>query len=162
TQVECIRAAKPSLERVVVYCRDEGRREAFAREVAAEAGETHRDAAEQDSVVTITTRRDPGLRGAWLRPGALARPGGPHLPAAREARGLARAAGVADVGVFQDLVQRAPALVLADEVGGDAVLVRRAREQKGERISDKGCNPGWHAADCILDLDAASLPGRPL
>ena len=37
--------------------------DAFCRKVGAEAGETHRDPAEQDVVVTVTTSRDPVLRG---------------------------------------------------------------------------------------------------
>jgi alanine dehydrogenase len=71
TQVECIRAALPSIERVVAYCRTERSLQAFCERVGAEPGESHRDPAEQDVVVTITTSRDPVLRGEWLRPGAL-------------------------------------------------------------------------------------------
>ena len=44
---------------------------AFCGDVGAEPAESHRDAAEQDVVVTVTTSRDPVLRGEWLRPGAL-------------------------------------------------------------------------------------------
>jgi ornithine cyclodeaminase/alanine dehydrogenase-like protein (mu-crystallin family) len=84
SQVEALRVAVPALARVVVYCRDEERREAFARRVEAEAGESHRDAAEQDVVVTITTSRDPVLRGEWLRPGALVCAAGANRPGARE------------------------------------------------------------------------------
>jgi alanine dehydrogenase len=84
TQIAGIRAALPSVERVVVYCRDEERREAFARRVAAEAAEAHRDAAEQEIVVTITTSRDPVVRGEWLRPGALVCAAGANRPEARE------------------------------------------------------------------------------
>jgi alanine dehydrogenase len=71
TQVACIRAALPSIERVVAYCRTERNLKAFCKQVGAEAGESHRDAAAQDVVVTITTSRDPVLRGEWLQPGAL-------------------------------------------------------------------------------------------
>jgi ornithine cyclodeaminase/alanine dehydrogenase-like protein (mu-crystallin family) len=71
TQVACIRAALPSIERVVAYCRTERNLRAFCKQVGAEAGESHRDAAAQDLVVTITTSRDPVLRGEWLQPGAL-------------------------------------------------------------------------------------------
>jgi ornithine cyclodeaminase/alanine dehydrogenase-like protein (mu-crystallin family) len=84
TQVACLRAALPALDRVVVYCRDEQRRRAFARRVAGEAGESHRDAAEQDVVVTVTTSRDPVLRGEWLQPGALVCAVGANRPEARE------------------------------------------------------------------------------
>jgi alanine dehydrogenase len=71
SQVECIRAACPGIERVVVYCRSEERRADFAKRLEAEPVEWYRDAAEQDIVVTATNSRDPVLRGEWLRPGAL-------------------------------------------------------------------------------------------
>jgi alanine dehydrogenase len=71
TQVECIRAAVPTLGRVVAYCRTEESLRAFCERHGAEVGESHRDAAECDVVVTVTTSPDPVLRGEWLRPGAL-------------------------------------------------------------------------------------------
>jgi len=71
TQVACIRAALPSIERVLVYCRTEERLRAFCERHDAEPGESHRDAAECDVVVTVTSSPDPVLRGEWLRPGAL-------------------------------------------------------------------------------------------
>jgi alanine dehydrogenase len=84
SQVACIRAARPTIERVIAYCRTEERLEAFCRDVGAEAGETHRDPAEQDVVVTVTTSKDPVLRGEWLRPGALVCAVGANEPRARE------------------------------------------------------------------------------
>jgi ornithine cyclodeaminase/alanine dehydrogenase-like protein (mu-crystallin family) len=84
TQVACIRAAVPTIERVVVYCRTARNLEAFCKRVGAEPAESNRDAAEQDVVVTITTSRDPVLRGEWLRPGALVCAVGANNPAARE------------------------------------------------------------------------------
>jgi alanine dehydrogenase len=84
TQVACIRAALPSLEHVVAYCRTPESLERFCREVGAEPGESHRDPAEQDVVVTITTSRDPVLRGEWLRPGAAVCACGANVLGARE------------------------------------------------------------------------------
>jgi ornithine cyclodeaminase/alanine dehydrogenase-like protein (mu-crystallin family) len=84
TQVSCIRAAVPGIERVVAYCRTERNLRAFCKRVGAEAGESHRDPAEQDVVVTITTSRDPVLRGEWLRAGALVCAAGANSPGARE------------------------------------------------------------------------------
>jgi ornithine cyclodeaminase/alanine dehydrogenase-like protein (mu-crystallin family) len=71
SQIACLRAALPSLERVVVYARTADRLEAFCSRVGAEPAEYNREAAEQDVVVTATTSRDPVLRGEWLSPGAL-------------------------------------------------------------------------------------------
>jgi len=71
SQLACIRATLPGIERVVAYSRDAKRLAAFGKRLGAEAGEYNRDAAEQDIVVTVTASKDPVLRGEWLRPGAL-------------------------------------------------------------------------------------------
>jgi alanine dehydrogenase len=84
TQVSCVRAALPGIERVVAYCRTEAALEQFCERMAAEAGESHRDPAEQDVVVTITTSRDPVLRGEWLNDGALVCACGANTLGARE------------------------------------------------------------------------------
>jgi ornithine cyclodeaminase/alanine dehydrogenase-like protein (mu-crystallin family) len=84
TQVAAVRAALPDVTTTVVYCRDPERRHAFAHRVGAEAAESHREAAEQDVVVTITTSRDPVLRGEWLRPGALVCAAGANVARSRE------------------------------------------------------------------------------
>ena len=79
-----IRAGLPGIERVVAYCRTEETLRAFCERHGAEPGESHRDAAEQDVVVTITTSRDPVLRGEWLREGVLVCAVGANNPASRE------------------------------------------------------------------------------
>jgi alanine dehydrogenase len=84
TQVACIRAALPRIEHVVAYCRTERNLKEFCRKVGAEAGESHRDAAAQDVVVTMTTSRDPVLRGEWLKPGALVCAAGANNGRSRE------------------------------------------------------------------------------
>jgi alanine dehydrogenase len=84
SQVASIRHAVPSLERVVVYCRNEENLERFCKRFGCEAAETHREAGEQDVVVTVTTSRDPVLRGEWLQPGALICAVGANDPRARE------------------------------------------------------------------------------
>jgi ornithine cyclodeaminase/alanine dehydrogenase len=84
TQIASLRAAVPSIERVVVYSRDAERLAAFCKEHGCEPGESHRDAAEQDVVVTVTTSKDPVLRGEWLAPGALVCAVGANDPRRRE------------------------------------------------------------------------------
>jgi len=71
TQVECIRAAVPTIERTVAYCRTRPRLESFCERFGCEPGESNSDAAACDIVVTVTGSRDPVLRGDWLRDGAL-------------------------------------------------------------------------------------------
>ncbi len=84
SQVACIRAAVPTIERVVAYCRTEERLRAFCERVGAEPAASHREAGDQDVVVTVTTSRDPVLRGEWLRPGALVCAVGANDPRSRE------------------------------------------------------------------------------
>lgn len=84
TQVACIRAAMPSIERVVAFCRTPERLASFCERMGAEPGESHRDPGAQDVVVTITTSRDPVLRGEWLSPGALVIAAGANVASRRE------------------------------------------------------------------------------
>jgi ornithine cyclodeaminase/alanine dehydrogenase-like protein (mu-crystallin family) len=84
TQVTCIRAAVPGIERVVAYCRTERALREFCERTGAEPGESHRDPADCDVVVTITSSRDPVLRGEWLRAGALVCACGANVLGARE------------------------------------------------------------------------------
>ena len=84
SQVACIREALPGIERVVAYCRTPERLAEFCQETDAEAGESHRDPAGCDVVVTVTTSRDPVLRGEWLRDGTLVCAVGANYPSARE------------------------------------------------------------------------------
>ncbi len=71
SQVACIRASVPTIERVVAYCRTESALRAFCDRNDCEPGRSHQDAGECDVVVTVTGSADPVLRGEWLRPGAL-------------------------------------------------------------------------------------------
>jgi ornithine cyclodeaminase/alanine dehydrogenase-like protein (mu-crystallin family) len=84
SQVLAIRAAVPSIDEVLVYCRDEERRAAFCARLGCSPAESHREAGGQDVVVTVTTSRDPVLRGEWLQPGALVCAVGANDPAKRE------------------------------------------------------------------------------
>jgi ornithine cyclodeaminase/alanine dehydrogenase-like protein (mu-crystallin family) len=71
SQVACIRAAVPTIDRVIAYCRTESSLRAFCERNDCEPGESHRDPAECDVVVTVTGSPDPVLRGEWLQPGVL-------------------------------------------------------------------------------------------
>jgi len=84
TQVAAIRAAVPTIERVLAYCRTPDRLSSFCKRVAAEPAEEQHELGAQDIVVTATTSRDPVLRGDWLRPGALVCAIGANDPGARE------------------------------------------------------------------------------
>jgi alanine dehydrogenase len=84
TQVACVRAAVPAIERVVAYCRTAEKLTAFCERMDAEAAESHRDAAVHDVVVTITSSRDPVVRGEWLSAGALVAAAGANVVSRRE------------------------------------------------------------------------------
>ena len=69
---------------MVAYCRTPESLAEFCEETGAEPGDSHRDPARCDLVVTVTTSRDPVLRGEWLHPGALVCAVGANDPRARE------------------------------------------------------------------------------
>jgi alanine dehydrogenase len=83
-QVECIRAALPSIERALAYCRTRERLLAFCERIGAEPTGEAREAAGADIVVTVTSSPDPVLRGEWLRPGALVCGVGANVASRRE------------------------------------------------------------------------------
>lgn len=93
SQLAAIRAAVPSLERVVVSSRTPERAEAFAAAHGGVAAESPAEAGACDVVVTATTAKDPVLRGDWLSEGALVCAIGANDPRAREldAQVIARA-----------------------------------------------------------------------
>src|SRR4029077_4202802 len=71
SQVACIRAALPGIERVVVYCRTRARLEEVCERHGCEPGDSHRARAACDGVPAVPASPDPVLRGEWLSPGAL-------------------------------------------------------------------------------------------
>jgi len=84
SHVAALRAQLPSLQRVVVYCRDAGSRNAFCREHDCEPASSAGDAGGCDIVVTATTSVTPVLQGDWLNDGALVLAVGANDPHARE------------------------------------------------------------------------------
>ena len=93
SQLAAIRAAVPSIERVVVSSRSRERAEAFAEANGASVAESPSEAGGCDVVVTATSSKDPVLRGDWLSDGALVCAIGANDPGAREldAQVIARA-----------------------------------------------------------------------
>jgi alanine dehydrogenase len=70
-QVECIRTALSSITHVRAFCRNDEALHSFCEQIGAEPARDHRQAAQAEIVVTITSSPDPVLRGEWLEPGAL-------------------------------------------------------------------------------------------
>jgi ornithine cyclodeaminase/alanine dehydrogenase-like protein (mu-crystallin family) len=139
TQVACIREAVPGIEEVVVFCRNEQRLAEFCRAVGAEPGESHRDPAGADIVVTITTSRDPVLRGEWLRPGALVCAAGANLPQARE---------------LDNAVLERAAFVCCDSLEDAKIESGDLIEPVGQGVLD------WLEVHELQEVVAGELPGR--
>jgi alanine dehydrogenase len=139
SQVAAIREALPSLETVVAYCRSEERLAAFCAEVGAEAGESHRDPAGQDLVVTVTTSRDPVLRGEWLRPGALVCAVGANDPRRRE---------------LDNVVLERAAFVCCDSI-------ENSKRESGDLIEPVEAGVlDWLEVHELQEVVAGELPGR--
>jgi len=84
SQLAAIRAAVPTIERAVVWCRTPERLAKFCKVNGAQPAEGAHEAAACDIVVTATTSKDPVLRGDWLRDGALVCAIGANDPRSRE------------------------------------------------------------------------------
>jgi ornithine cyclodeaminase/alanine dehydrogenase-like protein (mu-crystallin family) len=139
SQIACIREAVPSIEQVVAYCRTEEHLSAFCKKVGAEPGESHRDPAQQDVVVTVTTSKDPVLRGEWLKPGALVCAVGANRPKARE---------------LDNVVLERAVLVLCDSI-------EQAKLESGDLIEpvERGVLD-WLEVHELHEVVAGELPGR--
>ena len=139
SQVASIREALPGIERVVAYCRTEESLREFCRETGAEAGESHSDPAGQDVVVTVTTSRDPVLRGEWLQPGALFCAVGANDPRRRE---------------LDNVVLERAAFVCCDSV-------ENARRESGDQIEPVEAGVlDWLEVHELQEVVAGELPGR--
>jgi ornithine cyclodeaminase/alanine dehydrogenase-like protein (mu-crystallin family) len=139
SQVAAIRAALPSLETAVAYCRSDERLAEFCAEVGAEAGESHRDAAAQDVVITVTTSKDPVLRGEWLYPGALVCAVGANHPSRRE---------------LDNVVLERAAFVCCDSI-------EDAKHESGDLIEPVEAGVlDWLEVHELQEVVAGELPGR--
>jgi ornithine cyclodeaminase/alanine dehydrogenase-like protein (mu-crystallin family) len=139
SQVACIRKALPDIGRVVAHCRTPERLAEFCAETGAEPGESPRDAADCDVVVTVTTAKDPVLRGEWLRPGALVCAVGANEPRARE---------------LDNVVLELAAFVCCDSVA-------QARLESGDLIEPVEAGVlDWLEVHELQEIVAGDLEGR--
>ncbi len=139
SQLAAIRAAVPTVERVVVSSRTRERAEAFAERHGAEVAESPSDAGGCDVVVTATTSKDPVLRGDWLRAGALVCAIGANDPRA----------GELDAAV----IERAT-LVCCDSL-------EDARLESGDLIEPVAAGQlDWLEVQELQAIVAGELPGR--
>jgi ornithine cyclodeaminase/alanine dehydrogenase-like protein (mu-crystallin family) len=145
TQVIAVTAVR-AFDRILVYGREEARRNAFAEEMAgatgvdaspvAEAGAAVREA---DVVITMTTARDPVLRGAWLQPGAHVNAAGANWASRRE--------------VDDETVERS-AVVAVDDLD-------QARLEAGDLILPASVGRfDWERAVELGAIIAGTAPGR--
>jgi alanine dehydrogenase len=137
--VRALREAVPTIEEVVVHCRDEPRLAGFCERLGCTPAGSHGEAGAQEVVVTATTSRDPVLRGDWLRPGALVCAIGANDPAHREL----------DNGVLE----RA-ALVLTDSL-------EQARLEAGDLVEPVAQGVlDWLEVHELRQVVSGELPGR--
>ena len=139
SQLAAIRAALPGNERVVVSSRTEERMRTFAEAHDAEVAETPADAGACDVVVTVTTSKDPVLRGDWLQDGALVCAVGANDPRARE--------------LDAQVIERAT-LVCCDSL-------EDAKLESGDLIEPVAAGRlDWLEVHELHDIVAGEVPGR--
>ncbi len=132
SQLEAIAAVK-KLDRIVVHSRTEESRKAFAEKMGERLGleiETTgfpEEPAAQDIVVTVTSSREPVLKGEWLRPGAHVNAAGSNFLFKREIdREVVKRASFVSVDSREELGLEAGNLLQAIETG--VVLPEAVRE----------------------------------
>ena len=140
SHVAALRIALPSLERVLVHCRDSARRAAFCREHDCEEAGSAREAGGCDVVVTATTSEEPVLHGKWLCDGAFVCAVGANAPAARE---------------LDDDVLRRAAFVCTDARAQAQVEAGDLIDPAGRGLLD------WSAVHELQDVVTGREPGRP-
>lgn len=139
SQLAAIRAAVPSIERVVVSSRTHARAAAFAERHGAEVADSPAEAGACDVVVTATTSKDPVLRGDWLSDGALVCAVGANDATARE--------------LDSQVIARAT-LVCCDSL-------EDARLESGDLIEPVAAGQlDWLEVQELHSIVAGELPGR--
>jgi ornithine cyclodeaminase/alanine dehydrogenase-like protein (mu-crystallin family) len=138
-QVECIRAALPSIAQIRAFCRNEERLRSFCERSGAEPARDYSQAARADIVVTITSSPDPVLRGEWLKPGALVCAVGANVASRRE---------------LDNTVLERASLVCCD-------LRSQARLESGDLIEPIGAGVlDWLEVHELHEFVAGELQGR--
>ena len=84
SQLAAIRAAVPAVEHALAWCRTSERLREFCARTGAQPAESSQAVAACDIVVTVTSSRDPVLRGEWLNAGVLVCAVGANDPRRRE------------------------------------------------------------------------------
>ena len=140
TQVACIRAAMPTIEHVVAYCRTEANLEEVLRTRRRRAcRDTPRSGVDCDVVVAATTSKDPVLRGEWLQAGALVCAMGANHPSRRE---------------LDDIVLERATFVCCDSR-------EQARLESGDLIEPVANGVlDWLEVYELQDVVAGEVPGR--
>ena len=154
TQVECIRAAVPTIERTVAYCRTRETLEQFCERFGCEPGESNqRRGRAATSSSPSPARATPSLRGEWLRPGALVCAVGANDGRRRELDNvvLERAAFVCC-----DSVENAQARVRRPDRAGRR---RRARLARGARAAAGRRAASFPAASRTTTSSSSSRTG---
>ncbi len=158
SQLEAIAAVR-KLDRVLVHSRTEEKRKAFAGKMGEKLGmeiETTAAAEEpaaQDIVVTVTSSRQPVLKGEWLKPGAHVNAAGSNfLMKAEIDREVVKRASLVAVDSREELGLEAGNLLPALETG--AVLPEAIREL-GAIIA--GHVPGRRSPDDITLFSSQGL-----
>lgn len=152
TQALAMAVARP-VQTMLVYARDQQRREAFCRELSQETGVEMRPVATAeeavraaDIVVTATNAREHVMRGEWLRPGA-------HVNAMGSNRGQRRE-------VDTETVTRSTLIAVDDAQqikieAGDLLIP----EQEGRFSIVEAANEGRLVE--LGQIVAGKVPGRP-
>jgi alanine dehydrogenase len=131
TQVAAVRAAMPGVNRVRVWSRSPEKREAFARECAAEAAATAEEAVHgADIVVTATSSGTPVIESDWVLPGTHVNAMGSNQAKRRELPG--------------ELVQRADLLV--------ADSVEQSRMESGDLLLAFSSESDWERVVELKDV----------
>ena len=158
SQLEAIAAVK-DLERVIVHSRSEDSRKEFAEKMGERLGmeiettSSPEEPAAQDVVVTVTSSKEPVLKGEWLRPGAHVNAAGSNFIFKSEVdRDVIRRASFVCVDSREELGLEAGDLMPSLETGA---IFPEAVYELGQVIA--GHVPGRHGPEDITFFASQGL-----